>query len=562
MAASCNLLGAEVHGAMHLHEKSDYTVTTTRMDPMYDIDIGNTDEFTISAAMTGGGDQMEMVTAGGRTVAMPIQRLSGPGRVLDHQQRFWMELKSNEDITWAPEARNSRFAGYHTLCSPQKIRFDPPVILKYDDASYGNLEALGPVSELHFVGTPTIGLLLPSVRLRAQRIRIDIPDGFKDEDRFLVAQGPTPIARPQAASWKQISFIANSDAAKFVPLEMYKPTAGPHVLAFFSDARSGAGFDCNDLAIDGTHILRTSSHARAQPLRISSKWYVPFNRSYASAQMRVDIVFDEPTIYIYDLQVKSDIQFAEIFDDRLSTLARTDQLRSELDRMVTPSLSPGWFVLSAFMRTPTWSSMTVDEFAERLPRSTEREQVLAKLLQDRPLVSSLHLPIVSGDRHLVLTGLVKPTEGAELGTYEGHVVIRGANLEAESFPVKYELYDPLGPAKQTFAGVTASLITGYLAWYLFDRRRKAREAISAATEIRNQILREHYSDLIELRQRVTTMDAEIGWNEISENINWLLERRLQTLFSESQWVSFRRYVEEHNATGSIAVLREVLAGNV
>ena len=87
----------------------------------------------------------------------------------------------------------------------------------------------------------------------------------------------------------------------------------------------------------------------------------------------------------------------------------------------------------------------------------------------------------------MISGEIDPPDGASLGSYDG-----GVNLTPNYLPIRCELYDPLETTKQTFAVVMLALVTSYLGWFLFDRRRKLADDLRSGKESKVEFVRGHY----------------------------------------------------------------------
>jgi len=556
--------GADLHGTIRLHNTAQFELTTSRMDTTYEITTSNSNDFQLVAAAFSGGDTLKAVTRDGMTLDVSLDyHLVGPGDVLpDKEQKIRVELQAVEDIVWVPEAISRpgyTTYRYHGIFTPRTVTFDPPVVfsLMEGDSKVGTTGSV-PIRELHYTGHPQISLHTGSLSLRAHRIKLELEDGFQANDDFLIATGASPIKKPQAGSGTEIAFISNADNDSSVPLELYYPTGGPHVLAFFSDLKKSIGFDCNDLRIDGVHVLRTEAHISTQVIRIPTKWYWPFDSSFRRDDVTFSASFDDPTIYMYDVRIRSDVRFLTLWENRLSKLADTEDLKQRLDKSVSEPVKRLSFPLSEYINDRAWSPLTVEQLADDSPRSTDGDRLVEQLKNNRRSVSSLTLPIIWSGTGLATSGEFAPPDGTPLGTYDGQVVLEGANLEKAFVPIRYELYDPLGSAKQTFAGVTLALFTSYLGWFLFDRRRKLRENIRGIQDAKIEFIRDHYKDCIELKERLMRKWDKPGlqWSDLDEDLQWLMQKQLQGLFSVESWTVYERYFVAQDSAGMSRFMSE------
>ena len=550
-ATTC--VATEVNGTIQLHSKSEFDVVTSREDTNYDIITGNTNEFTIKAAAYSGSDSVTAIATDNSEKKVSLDyRLEGPNDVLTGDQTIHVELQSLADIEWHPEAIErpgyTKYR-YHGQISPKTISFSPPVVLRLYDGDEP-VGTTGPIRELRFKGKPVLGLHLPQVGLDAQKVRIEVEEGFTHEDKFLIASSATPLKQPEIGSGTEITFISNSRASAGIPLKMYYyGSAGPHIITFTN------GFDCDDLRVDGMHMLRNSGHGNGQIFRIPMKWYQPFGTSYDPKPVSFKITFDYPTTYVYDVRVVDGARFLDLFENRLSKLATDDNSKNALTRLVSDRITELSLPLKEFANEPAWYPLTIEQFIELTPRSDQRDSVLTALSAKRQTVASIELPIVSSAVPLVVTGTLVPPDGTSLGTYDGELVIKGANLEPVHIPVRYELYDGIGPAKQTFGGVIIALLTSYLGWALFDRRRKLKEAAMAASTARNEWIRDHYADLLELQQRIVAKPAQLQWSDVDTDVRWLLRKKLQNVLSPEGWKQLQMAIASRNGQNVFEVFK-------
>lgn len=548
---------SDIHGTVQLHPKSDFDVVTTRLDTSYDIANSNTNDFFIKAAVYMGGDSAVAVATDGteRDVSLDY-RLAGPGAVLDARQLIHVELQSPEDITWYPDAIERpgyTTYRYHGHLSPKSISFSPPVVFSfYDGDTLVGTSGEVPIRELRFNGKPLMSLHLSSVELNAQRVKLEIQGGFTREDKFLIASDATPLNKPGIGAGTEVAFIADSDPSIGVPLEMYYPTGGPHVITF------PKGFDCNDLRVDGTRILTNSAHVNTGIFRIPMKWYRIFGTSYDDTTVTFEVTFDDPTAYVYDLHVAGGTRFLDLLDDRLSKLATDEESKRALTELVSDRITRLSFPLSEFAEQPAWYPLTSEEFVSLTSRSDQRDVLLNRLTAKPQPVASIELPIVSGASPLVVTGKLSLPDGTPLGSYDGDLVVSGANLERVRFPVRYELYDPIGPTKQTFGGVTIALLTSYLGWALFDRRRKQKDSASAAALARYETIQDHYADLLDLQRRVNakSKSGQLQWKDVDADLRWMLRKKLQNMLSPESWNGLQRAIVTQNAEAVYEVFGE------
>lgn len=207
------------------------------------------------------------------------------------------------------------------------------------------------------------------------------------------------------------------------------------------------------------------------------------------------------------------------------------------------------FPLSEFSDETAWYPLTLEEFTRLTTQSSQRDSLLKALTAKRFPVSSIELPVVSGAYPLVVAGEFTPPDGTPLGSYDGDLMVSGANLERAHIPIRYELYDPIGSAKQTFGGVMVALLTSYLGWALFERRRKLKDSAMAEATARSQCLREHYADLVDLHYRISTKRniVELKWSDIEPDVRWLLKRKLQNVLSRESWKHLQVAIATRNA---------------
>jgi hypothetical protein len=538
---------ADVHGTIQLHPRSAFGVVTSRIDANYTVSTSNTNDFSLKAAAYSGAESVVAVAADGTQSDVSLDyRLAGPGAVLQGiTQTIHLELQSAEDITWSPEAIER--PGYTTyryqgMFSPKAMSFDPPVVFTlYDEDTQVGMTGK-PVRELRFKGKPLISLHVSSIGLSAHRVSLELEGGLSSEDRFLIASDTTPLKKPELGVNTEIVFIATSGSTG-VPFELYYPTAGPHVFTF------PKGFDCNDFRINETHVLRNSAYVSTGIFRIPAKWYHPFGTSYDPTAVTFNITFDDPTTYIYNLRITSGTRFLNLQEDRLNRLATDDGSKNELTQLASDRVRQLAFPLSEFARQPAWYPLTIEEFIGLTPRSDKRDSLLQALSRRRPSVASIELPIVSAEEPITVGGRFAPPNGTPLGSYDGDLLVSGANLERVHIPVKYELYDPIGPAKQIFGGVMVALLTSYLGWALFDRRRKMKEAAGVAAAARYEFIREHYADLLELKRRIaqTLQPNNMQWIDVEGDVRWLMRRKLQSILSPTNWNRLKKAISTQDA---------------
>jgi hypothetical protein len=545
-------VATEINGTIQLHSKSDFDVVTSREDAVYDINIGNSNEFSITAAAYSGSASVTAIATDNSEQQVSLDyRFEGPNDVLTGDQTIHVELQSPEDIEWHPEAIErpgyTKYR-YHGLVPSKTISFSPPVVLRLYDGDKP-VGATGPIRELRFSGNPVLGLHLPQLGLYAEKVRIEIEEGFTHEDKFLVASSAIPLKQPEIGRGTEITLISNSEAAAGVPLKMYYSIPGPHIITF------GNGFDCSDLRVDGVHLLTNSGHSTGQILRIPMKWYRPFGTSYEPTPVLFKITFDYPTTYVYDVHVVDSAQFFDLFESRLSKLATDDNSKNALTRLVSNRITELSFPLKEFANEPAWYPLTIEQFSELTPGSDKRDTVLTALSAKRQTVASMELPVVSGAVPLVVTGTLVPPDGTPLGTYDGELLIKGANIEPLHIPVRYELYDSIGPAKQTFGAVIIALLTSYLGWALFDRRRKFKEAAVAASTARSEWIRDHYADLLELQQRIVSKPAQLQWNDVDADVRWLLRKQLQNVLSPEGWKQLQMAIASRDGQNVFEVFK-------
>jgi len=426
------------------------------------------------------------------------------------------------------------------------MSFSPPVVFNfYEGDSLVGTSGKVPIRELRFNGKPLLSLHLSSVELNAQRIRLELQGGFTGEDKFLIASDTTPIKKPENRMGTEIAFIANSDVGTGVPLEMYYPTAGPHIITF------PKGFECNDLRIDGTHVLTNSAHVDTKIFRIPTKWYHLLGTSYAPTNVAFEITFDDPTTYIYNVRIAGGTRFLDLLEDRLNRLATDDGSKNALTALSSDRVAQLSFPLNEFAEQPVWYPLTLDEFSRFTARSGQRDSLLRTLSGRRSSVSSMELPIIPGAYPLVVSGEFAPPDGTPVGSYDGDLVVTGTNLEIAHIPIRYELYDPIGSAKQTFGGVMVALLTSYLGWALFDRRRKLNDSVGAVATARLECLRDHYADLLDLQRRMSARPkaAELQWLDVEPDVRWLLRRKLQNVLTPESWKDLQIAIAARNGSG-------------
>jgi hypothetical protein len=163
----------------------------------------------------------------------------------------------------------------------------------------------------------------------------------------------------------------------------------------------------------------------------------------------------------------------------------------------------------------------------------------------------MELPIIPGAYPLVVSGEFAPPDGTPVGSYDGDLVVTGTNLEIAHIPIRYELYDPIGSAKQTFGGVMVALLTSYLGWALFDRRRKLNDSVGAVATARLECLRDHYADLLDLQRRMSARPkaAELQWLDVEPDVRWLLRRKLQNVLTPESWKDLQIAIAARNGSG-------------
>jgi hypothetical protein len=556
----------DVHGTIRLHDSAIFTVTTSRMDVNYEISTSNTNDFTLVPQSTGGEETILAIASDGTTVNLPDDdTLAGPGEAFpDKKQIIHLELSKIQDIEWTSvgvQKPGYTIFTYKGTFSPQVLKFDPPIVfsLKKGVKTVGTT-GLVPIRELDYSGNTQVRLQSGAISLQAQRVKLALPGGFQENDDFLVAAGEMPLKAPALGSGKEIVFVANEEGNSGVPINLYHPSAGPHVLAFFKNIEKSIGFDCNDITIDASHLLNTSARGATQLFRIPTQWYHPFVNSFEPTSVVLNISFDDPSIYLYSISERPDVKFFTARENRLSVLADSDALKEKLDTLTSASMKRLYFPLHNYLEERAWSLLTLDDFTAQVAQSNDTNALLKVLGDKRRAVSSISLPIVWSGKPLRIYGQIAPPERTPVGIYDCQVVLKGANLETSHVPIRIELYDPLGSAKQTFAGVSLALFTTYCGWLLFDRRRKNAEGLRRLKEIRTEFIRDHYLDIVELKQRLKSKwnKHDVEWNDLSTDLLWMLQKQLQGIFDANTWTLFEKYFVAEDIPNMKELLRAEL----
>jgi hypothetical protein len=573
--SSGRLQAATVDGSISLHDSTSFSLTTSRIDDSFTIEPGSTDIALDPIDLGGESFPLTLILKDGTQAHVSSEYgLVGPGTP-QGSQKVRIEVIRDpgrySDITWQPEGFMPQGLGpmreyrYKGLIRPVSVSFDPPIVFYVMQGSkkIGTTGSI-PIREVFYnpyhYGVNTTFLHLPSlIPLRAHKVTLNLPGGLQKNDEFELTADGAPIKRPAGANGVQIVLLASAIRNDGVPIALsYGPDTNN--LYFYSGASTHSGFDCNDVVINGSHSLTTSAFGNTRIIRIPTKWYRPFGTSFSPVNVTLNMSFDDASIYLYDLTERAEVNFLTIWDNRLSVVADNEDLR----KRVTPFMSERMFrsslALSNYAGANAWSLFTVQDLEADKVTPKNRDALIADLLSEHRAVSTVKLPIAWSGNPVVISGTIVPPDGASLGSYDGRIVLKGVNLAPSFLPIRCELYDPLETTKQTFAGVTLALVTSYLGWFLFDRRRKQAENLRIGKDSKVEFLRDHYLDLIELRKRLQPKleQKDLQWSELVTDLNWLMHKHLQGIFSTETWIRFERYFSAQDAQGILQLLRGAL----
>lgn len=571
-----HLQAATVDGSISLHESSVFSLTTSRIDGSFTIESGSTNIALDPIDRGGESFPLTLILKDGTQAHVSSEYgLVGPG-TMQGSQKIRIEVIRDpgrySDVTWQPEGFKPQGLGpmreyrYKGLIRPVSVSFDPPIVFYVMQGSkkIGTTGSI-PIREVYYnpshYGVNSTFLHLPRLLpLRAHKVTLNVTGGLQKNDAFGLTADGAPLKRPAGGNGTQIVFLASAIGNDGVPIALSYGADDAHDLYVYSSSSTHSGFDCNDVVINGSHSLTTSASGNTRIVRIPTKWYRPFGTSFSPVNVTLNMSFDDASIYLYDLTERAEVNFFTMWDNRLSVLADNEDLQKRVTPFMSERMYRSSLALSNYADTNARSLFTVQDLEADEVTRKNLDALIADLLNERRAVSTVKLPIAWSGNPVVISGTIVPPDGASLGSYDGRIVLKGANLALSYVSIRCELYDPLETTKQTFAGVMLALVTSYLGWFLFDRRRKLAENIRIGNESKVEFVRDHYLDLVELKKSLQPKleKKDLQWGELVTDLNWLMQKHLQGIFSTDKWSLFERHFSAQDVESILQLLRGAL----
>ena len=77
----------------------------------------------------------------------------------------------------------------------------------------------------------------------------------------------------------------------------------------------------------------------------------------------------------------------------------------------------------------------------------------------------------------------------------------------------------------------------------------------AASTARNEWIRDHYADLLELQQRIVAKPAQLQWSDVDTDVRWLLRKKLQNVLSPEGWKQLQMAIASRNGQNVFEVFK-------
>ncbi len=567
----------EMHGSL-VFKSDKFSVTVEKSDGVFDFQLPKEPVFRILPDSWAGADPIKITFDDNHTETFGevslIQALGGnysstpkllrmvlydktaftlvPAQVTEKVEAVQLYDEHNHPLTNA--TRTETYGVYQVNSTVKTMEFVPPLVvrLRIDDDEGKITISDRKVKKIEFPEPDTesqnLRLQLQTVSSRVNRVVFRKSEGITGEDGFYLASGAMPFRKPGQNEGKEISWIANADKAE-IPLLLEHSHLDPtsdqtsHVLSFFGERE---GFDCNDFVVDGVHKFSVTPIPTIQVLRIPTVWWKFWKKEYQPVDLRIDVGFDEQNVYVYDLRLQQASPEIHLRDIRLASLDAPTVKRLQ-DQGIINHLAGRSQQLSFPLHTFSNQIGPLDV----LTVADLAEESRAALRPSLKLVGFVNVPIYWSATPLRVEGRIAPLAEASLGSYEGHIILRAANMDTYSVPVRFELYDPFANVKHTFVGVTGALVTSFLVWLIVDRRKKAMELAQQEERQGEDFKKQHYLEMRELQDRLGAADSP---DNFAATIEWVLGKGLQSGLTTTQWKRFLRA----RATGDATATRQVL----